>query len=161
MPAVPRGMRFGTPSSKAPPRRKQQQTGGSCVVYHDLARLVEGVRRARTVLRTEPLTERVSGPELPPWRELDYDDQAALERAIRAGVCTYHHPVGTCRMGPDPESGAVVDAACRTHRIERLVVADASVMPEIPAASTNVPTIMVAEQVSARLTSETHIHNRA
>jgi choline dehydrogenase len=55
-------------------------------------------------------------------------------------------------MGPDPESGAVVDAACRTHRIDRLVVVDASVMPEIPAASTNVPTIMVAEQVSAQLT---------
>jgi choline dehydrogenase len=32
------------------------------------------------------------------------------------------------------------------------VVADASVMPEIPAANTNLPTIMIAEQVSARLT---------
>ena len=123
----------------------------------DLARLVEGMRRARTVLRTEPLSARVIGPEFPPWGELDYDDQAALERAIRAGVCTYHHPVGTCRMGPDPESGAVVDATCRTHRIERLMVADASVMPEIPTASTNIPTIMVAEQVSARLTQSLRI----
>jgi choline dehydrogenase len=117
----------------------------------DLARLVEGVRRARSVLRTEPLAGLAIGPELPPWREVNDEDQAALERAIRAGVGTYHHPVGTCRMGSDPESGAVVDAACRAHGIDGLVVVDASVMPEIPAANTNIPTIMVAEQVSARL----------
>ena len=55
-------------------------------------------------------------------------------------------------MGPDPASGAVVDANCRTHAIERLAVADASVMPEIPAANTNLPTIMIAEQVGTRLT---------
>jgi choline dehydrogenase-like flavoprotein len=90
--------------------------------------------------------------ELPPWRELNNDeDQAALERALRAGVGTYHHPVGTWRMGADPESGAVVDAACRTHGVDQLMVVDASVMPEIPAANTNIPTIMVAEQVSAQL----------
>lgn len=123
----------------------------------DLARLVEGVHRARSVLRTEPLAGCVVGSELPPWRELDYDDQAALERVVRAGVCTYHHPVGTCRMGPDPESGAVVDASCRTHGIDRLLVTDASVMPEIPAASTNIPTIMVAERVSAQLTQPLRI----
>jgi choline dehydrogenase len=117
----------------------------------DLARQIEGVRRARSVLRTEPLTGRAMGPEHPPWRQLDDGDGAALERAARAGVGTYYHPVGTCRMGPDPQGGAVVDAACRTHGIERLMVVDASVIPEIPAANTNVPTIMVAEQVSAWL----------
>jgi choline dehydrogenase len=117
----------------------------------DLARIVEGARRARSVLRTEPLAGRAIGPELPPWRELDDGDRAALERVVRAGVGTYHHPVGTCSMGPEPENGAVVDAACRTHGIESLMVVDASVMPEIPAANTNVPTIMVAERVSAWL----------
>jgi choline dehydrogenase-like flavoprotein len=54
-------------------------------------------------------------------------------------------------MGLGPENGAVVDAACRAHGIERLMIVDASVMPEIPAANTNVPTIMVAERVSAWL----------
>jgi choline dehydrogenase len=117
----------------------------------DLARQVEGVRRARSVLRAEPLTGCAIGSELPPWQELDDEDRAALERVVRAGVGTYYHPVGTCRMGLEPETGAVVDAVCRAHGIERLMVVDASVMPEIPAANTNVPTIMVAEQVSAWL----------
>jgi choline dehydrogenase len=117
----------------------------------DLARIVEGVRRARRVLHTEPLAGCVVGPDHPPWGELDDEDRAALERTARAGVGTYHHPVGTCRMGPDPQGGAVVDAECRAHGIERLMVVDASVMPEIPAANTNVPTIMIAERVSAWL----------
>jgi choline dehydrogenase len=103
------------------------------------------------VLHTEPLAGRIVGPEHPPWGELDEEDRAALERTARAVVGTYHHPVGTCRMGADPKGGAVVDAACRTHGIERLMVVDASVIPEIPAANTNVPTIMVAERVSAWL----------
>jgi choline dehydrogenase len=116
----------------------------------DLARLVEGVQRARSMLGAEPLAGCVIGPENPPWRGLD--DQEALERVARAGVGPYYHPVGTCRMGPDPKYGAVVDAACRTHGVSRLVVADASVMPEIPAANTNIPTIMLAERVGERLT---------
>jgi choline dehydrogenase len=117
----------------------------------DLARIVEGVRRARSLLRTDPLVGCVIGADLPPWGEPDDEDQAALERVARAVVGTYHHPVGTCRMGPNPQAGAVVDAACRAHGIERLMVVDASVMPEIPAANTNVPTTMIAEQVSAWL----------
>ena len=117
----------------------------------DLVRLVEGVRRARRILAAEPLSERVIGPENPPWRGVDDEDQDALERVARTGVGTYHHPAGTCRLGAETEGGAVVDAACRVHGLDRLVVADASVMPEIPAANTNVPTIMIAEQVSARL----------
>jgi choline dehydrogenase-like flavoprotein len=71
----------------------------------DLARIVEGARHARRVLRAEPLAGHVIGPELPPWRELDDEDQAALECVVRAGVGTYH-PVGTCRMGAVPETGA-------------------------------------------------------
>ena len=122
----------------------------------DLARIVDGVRRARSVLGAEPLASLVFGPENPPWRGLDDEDQEALEGVARAGVGTYHHPVGTCRMGADPD-GAVVDTACRTHGVDRLVVADASVMPEIPAANTNLPTIMLAEHVSARLIQTTGV----
>ena len=54
-----------------------------------------------------------------------------------------HHPVGTCAMG------AVVDAHCRVLGVDGLSVVDASVMPKIPPANTNIPTIMIAEQVVA------------
>jgi len=53
-------------------------------------------------------------------------------------------------MGPDPDRGAVVDADCRVHGVEGLSVVDASVMPDIPSANTNLPTIMLAERAVAR-----------
>jgi choline dehydrogenase-like flavoprotein len=53
-------------------------------------------------------------------------------------------------MGPDPSAGAVVDAYGRVHGVERLSVVDASILPEIPSANTNLPTIAAAEHVVAR-----------
>jgi len=50
-------------------------------------------------------------------------------------------------MGDDPAAGAVVDG--RVHGVTSLRVIDASVMPDIPAANTNVPTLMVAEHILA------------
>jgi choline dehydrogenase-like flavoprotein len=72
-----------------------------------------------------------------------------LEEAIRDRVESYHHPVGTCRMGWSTESEAVVDARGWVHGVDALSIADASIMPSIPAANTNVPTIMVAERTAA------------
>jgi choline dehydrogenase len=53
-------------------------------------------------------------------------------------------------MGPDPDRGAVVDAEGRVHGVPGLSVVDASIMPDIPSANTNLPTIMLAEHVVAR-----------
>ncbi len=55
-------------------------------------------------------------------------------------------------MGPDPGSGAVVDAHGRVHGVGHLRVADASIMPTIPNANTHLPTIMVAERIASWLT---------
>jgi choline dehydrogenase-like flavoprotein len=48
----------------------------------------------------------------------------------------------------------VVDAHCRVYGIENLRVVDASVMPRIPSANTNLPTIMVAERAAELMRSE-------
>src|SRR5262249_15341560 len=95
-----------------------------------------------------PLRSLVAGPELAPAPGVPDDDTAGLTAALQATVGTYHHPVGTCAMGRDPARGAVVDARGRVHGTIGLVVADASVMPEIPAATTNLPTMMVAERIA-------------
>src|SRR5215472_13864976 len=58
--------------------------------------------------------------------------------------------------GPAPPRGAVVDARGRVYGIEHLHVADASIMPAIPSANTNLPTIMIAERVASWITAERH-----
>jgi choline dehydrogenase len=61
----------------------------------------------------------------------------------------YHHGVGTCRMGPAGDPLAVVDERLRVHGFENLWVADASVLPVIPHANTNLSAILVGE-IAAR-----------
>jgi choline dehydrogenase len=68
---------------------------------------------------------------------------------VRRSCSSYLHPVGTCAMGPDRE--AVVDAELRVHGALGLRVADASVMPTIPSANTNAPSIMIGEFASRLL----------
>jgi choline dehydrogenase len=61
---------------------------------------------------------------------------------VRRAANSFHHPVGTCRMG------SVVDEALRVRGVAGLRVIDASVMPAIPQAMTNAATIAVAERAS-------------
>ena len=61
-------------------------------------------------------------------------------------VTTYLHFVGTCRMGALRDTSAIVDAQCRLIGAEGLRIADASVMPRIPHANTNLATVVIAER---------------
>ena len=56
-------------------------------------------------------------------------------------------------MGPESDGQAVVDGRCRVHGVEGLWVTDASIMPDIPAANTNLPTLMLAEHTAASIRS--------
>lgn len=117
----------------------------------DLARMVDATIEARRIARSEPLATLVTGAEIAPGPGVADDDRAAIAESIQARVTSYHHPVGTCRMGTDPDRDAVVDAQGRVYGVDRLWVADASVMPTIPTANTNLPTMMVAERIAAWL----------
>jgi choline dehydrogenase len=117
----------------------------------DVARAVEGIVAARRLLRTPPLSDLVAGEELRPAPGVEDGDIPGIEAGIRATYDTYYHQVGTCRMGPDPTAGDVVDASGAVHGVEGLSVADASIMPDIPSANTNLPTIMIAERIAALL----------
>jgi choline dehydrogenase len=118
---------------------------------NDLARMVEAMVAARRIARTEPLASLIAGEELHPGPAIADDDLDGLARSISERVSTYHHPIGTCQMGDDPDRGAVVDTRGRVHGIDNLFVADASIMPTIPSANTNLPTIMTAERIAAWL----------
>ncbi|MFL6797094.1 MAG: GMC family oxidoreductase [Xanthobacteraceae bacterium] len=81
-------------------------------------------------------------------------DDAALAEHIHQNVAGTFHPVGTCRMGASNDPAAVVDAVGRVRGIAGLRVVDASIMPTIPRGNTNIPTIMVAERISAAMAQE-------
>ena len=69
-----------------------------------------------------------------------------LRAYVRETAITYHHQVGTCKMGTDEL--AVVDPELRVRGIEGLRVADASVMPRVTSGNTHAPTVMIAERAA-------------
>ena len=74
------------------------------------------------------------------------DTAEAVRAYVRETAITYHHQVGTCKMGTD--AAAVVDPRLRVHGIEGLRVADASVMPMVTTGNTNAPSIMIGERAA-------------
>lgn len=81
-------------------------------------------------------------------------DDAAIEAFVRANVGGTWHASGTCRMGRADDPRAVTAPDGAVHGIGGLWVADASVMPSIPCANTNLPTLMVAERIAAMMKAD-------
>jgi choline dehydrogenase len=111
----------------------------------DVAEVIAGVRLLRALATTAPLCRYVQS-EMAPGVALQSDAELLEDFRRRAG--TVFHPVGTCAMGPDPET-AVVDSSLRVHGVEALRVIDASIFPTLTSGNTNGPTIMVAEKGAA------------
>lgn len=110
---------------------------------YDREMSIRGLKLAREMMRQKALksyvlAERLPGPDI--QTEQDYFNYAC------ANSKTDHHPVGTCRMGSDPE--AVVSPQLKLNGIEGLRIADASIMPTIVSSNTNAPTIMIAEKAA-------------
>ena len=122
----------------------------------DERRLVEGMRVLCALATTSPLVEVHAGRvTLDDGRELSaseaYDLLAvptSVAAYIRQTVLHYVHPVGTARMGPVDDADAVVDQYGRVHGLSGLRVADASIMPSIPRANTNLACIMIGERMA-------------
>jgi len=109
----------------------------------DMRVVIEGVRLSRAIAHTKAF-QMYRGEELHPGAGAT--SEAEIASFIRSEAQTLYHPAGTCKMGTD--SLAVVDPRLRVHGIERLRVADASIMPLVVAGNTNAPTIMIAEKAA-------------
>lgn len=109
----------------------------------DLQLLLKGGRIQQGIIESKPF-DPIRGEMVYPVR---IDDAAGMERDIRNRADTQYHPVGTCKMGPDSDPLAVVDARLRVKGVESLRVADASIFPALLGGNTNAPAIMIGEKV--------------
>ena len=115
----------------------------------DLAVLIKGGQMQQRILESKPF-DPIRGKMLYPAR---IDDPTGMAQDIRNRADTQYHPVGTCKMGPDSDPMAVVDAQLRVRGIDGLRVADASIMPTLIGGNTNAPTIMIGEKLADLLRS--------
>jgi choline dehydrogenase len=115
-----------------------------CEDDRDTLRLVANYRDCLAFVRTRPMADYVAEVLIPEVANPSDDDLASmLRRTARSG----YHPCGTAKMGPAEDAEAVVDQYGRVHAVEGLVVADASVMPSVPRANTNLTSIMIGERI--------------
>lgn len=107
--------------------------------------ILAGMKLARSLLQTAPL-QKYFDHEVYPGADVQSDEDL-MQVAKERGTTTFH-PCGSCKMGPESDPHAVVDDQLRVRGVEGLRVVDASIMPMIPSANLNAPTIMVAEKAS-------------
>jgi 5-(hydroxymethyl)furfural/furfural oxidase len=84
----------------------------------------------------------------------DLADESTLKQWIADTVLGHWHATSTCRMGASDDPGAVTDPAGRVYGVGGLRICDASIMPTVPCANTNIPTIMVGEKIAATMLDE-------
>ena len=114
--------------------------------------LLRSIHLGRKLMTTAPLQPWLTG-KTNPDQDLQSDDEL-LDWARREGITVYHM-IGTARMGPDGDPGAVVDSQLRVRGLQGLRVADASVMPVMPSGNTNAPVMMVAEKAADMILGKT------
>jgi choline dehydrogenase len=102
---------------------------------HDITVLRDGLVMAQDMLN-HPALASLLGAQI---------TDVSTDEAIRREVMHYYHPVGTCAMG------TVCDSRGRVNGTNHIVVADASLMPQIPRANTNIPAIVIGERIAGWL----------
>jgi choline dehydrogenase len=101
----------------------------------DIQVLTEAFERLRELAESEPV-KPYRGAELRPGADV------GAEEHVRASARGFFHPVATCAIG------RVLDERCRVLGFENLYVVDASAIPEIPSANTNLTTVALSERAA-------------
>ena len=115
--------------------------------------LLEGLKIARDIMAADPIKPIVK-KEARPGKDI-LEDEELLDFARQTGNTVYH-PVSTCRMGPADQAGHVVTPDLKVRGINRLRVADASIMPTIVSGNTHACTMMIAEKASHLILEKQH-----
>ena len=117
-----------------------------CSDAGDVERLMHGVRMAWKVLHSAQMSQHMERIFL--WTDNMIRDDRLLRKAVTNFVSPVWHPVGTAKMGPADDPMAVVNQHFRVHGADNLNVVDASVMPVITRAPTNLTCMMIAERAA-------------
>ena len=116
-----------------------------CEDERDTRRLIAAFRDCLRFAETESMRSIIDRVIFPaPERELNDEAIANLMKRLAASG---FHPCGTLKMGSAEDPSAVVDQFGRAYAVDGLVVADASIMPAVPRANTNLTTIMIGEKI--------------
>ena len=122
---------------------------------HDLNVMVAVIRRALDIVARWP-SQHAIGPWLvPPFLAEKHGYQAGAtpsdalleDLALHFSITVYHLSC-TCRIG------SVVDSQLRVFGVEKLRVADASVMPNLVSGNTNAASIMIGEKAAEMVAAD-------
>lgn len=131
-------VRLASPDTRVPPLIDPRYFSHP----YDMETLVKGTQIALDIMSSRAF-DRYRGKMLIRY---DRDDPRQIEETLRDHADTEYHVCGTCRMGPDGDPMAVVDAELRVRGIEGLRIADASVMPSVPSNNIHAAVIMIGEK---------------
>lgn len=109
----------------------------------DQQQALEALRTISVLARTKIITE-LARPVYPSPRP--FDDQGTLRASLSRLTGSGYHPCGTVPMGPDRDPLAALDSRGAVRGVQGLYVGDASAMPTIPSANTNLTTLMMGER---------------
>jgi choline oxidase len=118
---------------------------------HDIGVLLAGVKLARRIA-AQPTLHAWVRRELAPGPDTVTDDE--LVDYLRKTHNTVYHPAGTARMGAVGDPQAVLDPRLRVKGVTGLRVADASIMPFLPAVNPNITVMMIGEKASDLLVED-------
>ncbi|MPT48582.1 MAG: glucose-methanol-choline oxidoreductase [Sphingobium sp.] len=128
-----------SPDPFAPPVIEHQQLGNE----EDVDQIIEGIGIARKIMQQSPIAPYISN-EVRPGAALTDPEQ--LRGYVKMASIPLYHPVGTAKIGAQDDPMAVVDSDLAVIGMEGLWVADASVMPSLPAGNTNATAIMIGDK---------------
>ncbi|GAB0093767.1 glucose dehydrogenase [Sergentomyia squamirostris] len=123
----------------------------------DVEILLEATKEAIRIARTPAMRAigtRVYDKTLPNCARYHFGTDDYWRCSIRTLSCTMHHQVSTCRMGPYDDRKSIVNPELKVHGIQRLRVADNSIIPHPLTAHTNAISFVIGEKCADMIKAE-------
>lgn len=145
------------------PLDKPKIYGNYLEVQEDVNTLIRGVNVMKRVVNTKHAKQHEAEllqVNIPGCAHINFDKPGYWECYVRHMTSTIYNPTSTCKMGPDSDNEAVVDARLKVKGVKGLRVVDASIMPKITSGNTMAPVYMIAEKAADMMKEDwTEVHS--